>query len=149
MIICNITFRKGCELFMRKRKEYKFTLNEIIGQKIRNARISAGLTLDELSKMTGISAAQLSSLETGYRRANIDTLYAIAKAIGIDVSNLLKYGDDTDEIKVIDKNIEYLLHEWEEDNRKQDVAILLREFRQLTPEELRQLVETVKTFKKR
>ena len=62
---------------------------------------------------------------------------------------MLKYGDDTDEIKVIDKNIEYLLHEWEEDNRKQDVAILLREFRQLTPEELRQLVETVKTFKKR
>jgi|LSQX01.2.fsa_nt_gb transcriptional regulator with XRE-family HTH domain len=122
-------------------------IHKKIGKKIKKARNAAGLSLEDVSKKTGISVSHLSSLESGHRRLHIDALYAIAEAIGVNVADLLEY-DDFDKSKIVDKHIASLLHDWGGNDRKKEAAILLREFRNLTSDEIHMLIETVKTFKK-
>jgi len=129
-------------------KELEMHLRKVIGNKIQKARLAADLTQEDVAEKAGISAQHLSSLETGYRRIHVTTLYRIAEAIGISLSHLFKIDEDSGSDEIIDDNLTNLIHEWDKKNRKKDATILLREFRQLTPEELRQLIETVKTLKK-
>ena len=51
-----------------------------IGQRIKKARLSAGLTQYQLYEITGIATSQISAYENGSRNIGLDTLYKIAKA---------------------------------------------------------------------
>ncbi|MEI2686315.1 MAG: helix-turn-helix transcriptional regulator [Cypionkella sp.] len=64
-----------------------------IGRRIREARGAQGLSLDQLARLTGISAPALSLIETAKRDARITTLARIARALRIPLSALL---DDRD-----------------------------------------------------
>ncbi len=63
-----------------------------VGRRIRAIRAEQGLNLDQLSRLTGISAPALSLIETGKRDARLTTVAKIAAALRVHFSTLL---DDT------------------------------------------------------
>lgn len=64
----------------------KFTL----GQRIRQHRKAKGMTLHELSALSGVSKGALSKLENKPSNAGLETLEKIAKALKTTVSELIK-----------------------------------------------------------
>lgn len=61
-----------------------------VGERIAHYRRDAGLTASELAEKAGISKSYLSELESGDdRRPSAETLYAIGKALGVAMSDLL------------------------------------------------------------
>lgn len=62
---------------------------DTLGQRLRSARESRGLTLDQVSELAGLSRAHLSRLESGERQASIAALVDLATALGVRISTLL------------------------------------------------------------
>ncbi|MFN7374206.1 MAG: response regulator [bacterium] len=61
-----------------------------LGRTVRLARMQRGWTLKELSDATGISSSQLSSVERGGHLASLESLLAIAGALGAKPSAWLE-----------------------------------------------------------
>ncbi len=61
-----------------------------VGQAIRLAREQAGLTQQELSERSGVHAVSLSKLERGTAEARLLTLDALASALSLSLSELLR-----------------------------------------------------------
>jgi len=61
-----------------------------LGRRIRHARTSAGLTLEDLAAKTAIAPSQLSLIENGHREPRFTLLQKLATALEIDVTDLLK-----------------------------------------------------------
>ena len=61
----------------------------LLGKRIRHFRSQAGLTLDQLSEATGMTASQLSLIETGKREPKLTALTALASALDVSVTDLL------------------------------------------------------------
>ena len=60
-----------------------------IGGRIRAIRAEQSLNLDQLARLTGISAPALSLIETGKRDARLTTVAKIAAALRVSLSTLL------------------------------------------------------------
>ncbi len=56
-----------------------------LGEMIRSRREQLGLAQLELAAMVGIDAGNLSKIETGSRRAQIDTYLRLCGTVGIDI----------------------------------------------------------------
>lgn len=67
----------------------KTTAKQKNPSKIRNLRKRKGLTLEDLSGITGISVSYLSRIEAKSRRLNSDTLGRISAALGCHAAELL------------------------------------------------------------
>ncbi|MEU3626689.1 hypothetical protein BS329_35900 [Amycolatopsis coloradensis] len=69
--------------------------NSNMGTRIRRYRQERNLSLNQLAESTGVSKGYLSALEneqtstTKSRRPSAETLYSIAKALGVTMSDLL------------------------------------------------------------
>jgi len=61
-----------------------------VGSSVRRLRQAQGLTSGELARSAGISAAMLSRLESGNVSPSLETLAALAGALGTGVATLLK-----------------------------------------------------------
>ncbi len=68
---------------MKRRK----SLN--IGGRLREARRRAGMSLDALSKVSGVSKAMLSQIEQNKANPTVVVLYNVAAALNLDVADLL------------------------------------------------------------
>ncbi|TIC86823.1 helix-turn-helix domain-containing protein [Nocardioides sp. GY 10113] len=64
-----------------------------VGARIRALRAARGLSLSALAADAGIGKGSLSELETGRRNPTLDTLYAVARPLGVPLAALL---DDHD-----------------------------------------------------
>lgn len=62
-----------------------------IGKNIRDARLSHGLTQQQLAEKLGLTRQALSGYETGHRRASLEQLHMISEALDTDIHQLL-YG---------------------------------------------------------
>lgn len=60
------------------------------GRRIRAVRNAEGLNLDQLARLTGISAPALSLIETAKRDARLTTLAKIAAALRVPLSSLFQ-----------------------------------------------------------
>ncbi|HEX2221472.1 MAG TPA: XRE family transcriptional regulator [Candidatus Limnocylindria bacterium] len=60
-----------------------------IGERLRGARRSHGLSLRGLAERLGVSPSLISQVETGRARPSVSTLYAIASELGISLDELL------------------------------------------------------------
>jgi len=58
---------------------------------IKEQRKKMALSLEKLSKISGISISHLSRIERGNRRPSIRTLKKIAKPLGFDLQELLVF----------------------------------------------------------
>lgn len=88
-------------------------LNLIIGNKLKNIRSKRDLSLDELSKLTGVSKAMLGQIERGQSNPTVSTLWKIAT--GLKVSFSVFIDESSDDLKVI--NQEDITPIIEEDNK--------------------------------
>ncbi len=70
-------------------QEFPGRLSLNIGNKIKLLRLSRSISLNDLSKLSGVSKAALSKLETGHSNPRIDTLDAIAVALRVPLGDLL------------------------------------------------------------
>ena len=65
--------------------------HRITGKVIRKLRLRKGLTQEVLSGLAGISRSHLAMIESGSMSASVETLWKIAKALGIKLSVLLEF----------------------------------------------------------
>ncbi len=61
----------------------------ITGRIIRELRERKGLTQEVLSGLAAVSRSHLAEIETGHTNANVETLWRIAEALGIRMSELI------------------------------------------------------------
>ena len=66
-----------------------------VGERIRERRKQLGWTQDELVRKAGISKGFLSNLENGKRSVGAETLYDLARALGLSLDYLMT-GSDVD-----------------------------------------------------
>lgn len=64
----------------------------LVGERIRNARLARGLTVEQLARSAGITKGFLSKIERGDKAPAISTLINLAKALGLEMSRLLESG---------------------------------------------------------
>ncbi|EHJ02238.1 helix-turn-helix domain protein [Clostridium sp. DL-VIII] len=76
-------------------------LNLIIGNKLKYIRSKRNLSLDELSKLTGVSKAMLGQIERGQSNPTVSTLWKIAT--GLKVSFSVFIDESNDELNIIDQ----------------------------------------------
>src|SRR5215510_5779029 len=62
------------------------------GTRLREARLSAGLSQSELEELSGIPKARLSRYENGHVEPSIQTLNRLARALNVSEASLL--GDE-------------------------------------------------------
>lgn len=60
-----------------------------VGHRIREARAAQGLSLEQLARLTGISAPALSLIETGKRDPRLTTFKRIADALRLPLAKLI------------------------------------------------------------
>lgn len=60
------------------------------GQRLRDARVAAGLTQDALAKKLGTSRTTVCQYETGFRTPRLSRLRAIAKLLRVELSTLIE-----------------------------------------------------------
>jgi len=63
-----------------------------IGASIRQLRRIRELTLEQISRLTGLDVATLSRIETGKRRLTLANYMIISKALKIDPKEILRHG---------------------------------------------------------
>ncbi len=64
-------------------------LNRLIGQRIRQERLTQNLTLRQLSERTDLTTSQLSQVELGKNAASLWALARISNSLGLQMSKLL------------------------------------------------------------
>ena len=67
------------------------------GKRIRQVRAAQGLNLEQLARLTGISAPALSLIETGKRDPRLTTLKRIADALRAPLVKIIADGSQTAE----------------------------------------------------
>lgn len=62
----------------------------MVGRNVRRARIEKGLTQEDLAERAQTSQFYISSLEAGRRNPTVETVHALAQALGVDWLSLLR-----------------------------------------------------------
>jgi len=70
---------------------------KIAGQIIGRLRTQRGMSQEVLSGLSGIARSHLAMIETGNKNANVDTLWRIAQALDMKLSDLIKQIEDEHE----------------------------------------------------
>lgn len=63
---------------------------EAFGGRVREHRLSAGLSQEELAEAAGIHRTYVSSVERGRRNVSLDNIIALARALKVDVAQLFE-----------------------------------------------------------
>ena len=63
---------------------------EITGRIIRSLRIRQNLSQEVLSGLADVARSHLAMIEAGAKNANVDTLWRIADALGLRLSELIR-----------------------------------------------------------
>ena len=90
---CIKLFQNCCELMENTSALRPPSLEESVGNVIRELRLRDGLTIAQVSEQSGISRGMLSKIETGSTMAGMDTLAKIARALGVAMSVLFSKYD--------------------------------------------------------
>lgn len=64
--------------------------HRITGQVIGRLRVQQGLSQEDLAKKAGIARSHLAMIENGKKSASVETLWKIAEALDIMMSDLFK-----------------------------------------------------------
>ena len=62
----------------------------VTGIIIRRLRLARGMTQDVLSGLANIPRSHLAMIEAGTKNASVDTLWRIAQALGLHLSELMR-----------------------------------------------------------
>lgn len=65
-------------------------MRKLVGRNVKEARLKAGLSQEQLAERSGFSQQYLSGLERGHRNPTVVTLFELAQALATQPVNLLK-----------------------------------------------------------
>jgi transcriptional regulator with XRE-family HTH domain len=68
---------------------------DLLALSIKRERLAAGLSLTELAKRAGVAKSTLSQLESGIGNPSIETLWALAMAMGLQVTRFFEQPQQT------------------------------------------------------
>ena len=71
--------------------------NDSVGKVIRTLRKRKGMTQEVLSGLANIARSHLGMIETGKKKANFETIWRIAIALGMTPSDLVRLIEGSDE----------------------------------------------------
>lgn len=71
-------------------------IEQLVRTRLRSLRTTLGLSLDELAARTRLSPSTISRVETGKRTISLDILVPLAKALDVDLDQLLDVRSDDD-----------------------------------------------------
>lgn len=105
-----------------------------LGDNIRHVREILGLTREQVSTKTGISATHIGSIERDEKNPTIDIVIKLAKAYNVTVSELIgevslhkqTINSLLNRVKFADRNDMYLLFKAFESLNDKDVEIILK-----------------------
>jgi len=69
-------------------------LAKLVGQRIRNYRIQAGLSQEKLAELSGCHPNYIGQLERGEKNATIESIGKVASALNIPLSQLFEKLDE-------------------------------------------------------
>jgi len=80
-----------------------------LGERLRQARLAAGLTQERVAKLAGITRPRYRDIETGVAAARVTTLINVSRALGLElmlvpqatvsaVNALMRPHDDSDDL---------------------------------------------------
>lgn len=116
-------------------------LNIEIGEKIKNARKSWGLSQIELAERLGISFQQIQKYEKGSTRISVVRLFQISKALGIDISHFFE--GEENPLNLSDASIKYIADRDDLSNLQplnKEEVMLLKLFRKIGNKKLKKCV---------
>ncbi len=67
---------------------------KITGRMIRELRERQNLSQEVLSGLAGVARSHLAMIEVGAKNANVDTLWRIADALGLRLSEMIRMVED-------------------------------------------------------
>lgn len=71
-----------------------------IGDRIKEARLRAGLTQEELAKMVGVTKGSIANYETGVSVPKVECLYPLMAALGVDANYVYGVTPDDGSMRV-------------------------------------------------
>jgi transcriptional regulator with XRE-family HTH domain len=74
---------------------------ENLGKTLKNVRSQKKLTLEQLSRMTGVSKAMLSQIEQGKVNPTVAVVIKVSQSLGVSVSELLNVEEKRNVIRII------------------------------------------------
>jgi transcriptional regulator with XRE-family HTH domain len=75
---------------MSTSKTVLFSARSIFSQRLRQIRQSQGLSQEELADLAGLHRTYVGSVERCERNISIDNMERLAKALNVDITDLLK-----------------------------------------------------------
>ncbi len=100
----------------------------VVGNRIKEARMSKNLTQYQLAEIIDTNQKQLSSIECGAHRVYVDTLYAIARAL--------------------DVSVDYLVSDYDDSKDAGNIRLITDDIRDMTPGQLAMLRDSIVLIKK-
>jgi transcriptional regulator with XRE-family HTH domain len=67
------------------------TIQKQFGKRVRNLRLEKGLSQEELAFKVGIHRTYIGGIERGERNPSLKNIAAIAKALGVTLSDLFPF----------------------------------------------------------
>lgn len=85
-------------------------MSSFLGENIKKYRLNSGLSIKELSEKSGVSSSTISQIETGKRKSlRSESLEKVAKALNLNVNELLTIEEGSYEVSDLDEAIQFIL----------------------------------------
>ncbi|WP_343794332.1 helix-turn-helix transcriptional regulator [Brevundimonas kwangchunensis] len=65
-------------------------MRKLVGQNVKEARLTAGLSQEQLAERSGFSQQYLSGLERGQRNPTVVTLFELSQALNVTPVDLIR-----------------------------------------------------------
>ncbi|MGB9661248.1 MAG: helix-turn-helix domain-containing protein [Moorellaceae bacterium] len=129
----------------------------MLTERLRKLREQAGLTQEELAKLLGVERSTISRYESGNRDPSSEMLDRLAKFFNVSVDYLLGRTDDPRTIEQINEEAqkkieealegdEELLSFWQELRQREDLQLLFKQVKPLSPVSIRKIIRVIKAI---
>lgn len=119
----------------------------MLGQKIKDLRVSKGLKTQDLAVEIGVNQSTISNYESGLRTPSLEVLLKIAEFFEVSTDYLLGHNPDQKLYKEIEAVLAYkpeLLEFFKGLKDREDLKRLFKESKDLSPDTVKKVIEIIK-----
>jgi len=136
--------------------EYEVELYIIMGNMLREIRNDRGITLDQVSEKTGLTAKTIQRYETGERKIKISTVIELSSILDFDYNKFMaeaksKLTNNNEPLMVRESSSYYTNDETrqiaQEIFENKDMRLLFDAVRDISPDRLKAYVDLMKALK--
>lgn len=122
----------------------------MFNERLKILRNEKNLTQRELAKLVKLSPSTIAMYETGQRMPDPEILQKLADVFNVTTDYLLGRTDIKNPAEKITKALEddpELLQFWEDISAREDLKIMFKQARDLTPQDIKTIITLIKRFK--